>query len=71
MQTITKVTTSTTMLIVYLSDNSFRSFVYANPTAAFLYAATPKQRDNWDIQDQGRAVVWPELGKSLLVEQLG
>lgn len=70
MPTITKVTVSTTMLVVYLSDNTIRPFVYAQAPACFLYPVTMKQRDNWDIQDKGRALVWPELGQSLLVEQL-
>lgn len=59
------------MFIVYLSDNNIRPFLYAQAPACFLYPATPKQRDNWDIQDQGRAVVWADLGRSIVVEQLG
>jgi hypothetical protein len=47
-------------------------FVYTQPPAAFLYSATMKQRENWVIQEQGQAVMWPELGHSLLlVDQLG
>lgn len=59
------------MLNVFLSDNTIKPFFYTQAPATFLYPATPAQRANWDIQDKGRAVVWPELGQSLLVEQLG
>ncbi|QNP54231.1 hypothetical protein H9L05_21365 (plasmid) [Hymenobacter qilianensis] len=65
MATITKVTVSLTMLNVFLSDNTVKPFFYTQPLATFLYTATPQQRENWDIQDKGRAVVWPDLGQSL------
>ncbi|MBO4300463.1 MAG: DUF2442 domain-containing protein [Desulfovibrio sp.] len=42
------------------------------PLLAFpvLAQATQAQRDNWILEDEGRKLGWPELGKSIDIEEI-
>lgn len=56
--------------ILEVSLNDGRN-LYA-PLRAFpgLAEATPAQRDNWILSDNGRTLAWPELGKHFSLEEI-
>jgi hypothetical protein len=68
MANINRIEFTTTTLYVHLSDNTFTHALYTHSNVAFLYAATTQQRNNWSFEDRDRAIVWPELGEKVLLD---
>lgn len=71
MATITKVDVSQTMIMFHLSDHRIRGFNIADPVVAWLYSASMKEREAWDIVDKGTVASWPALNFQVSVEQMG
>lgn len=71
MANINRIDITTTTLYVFLSDNTFQPILLTQPTAAFLYGATPAQRANYELQNRDRQVSWPDLGETIYLDNQG
>jgi hypothetical protein len=71
MANITRIEFTATTIYVYLSDGTMRCNLYTQANVAFLYSATPQQRENWTFAQKDRAITWPDLGETLLLGDKG
>ncbi|KUG06868.1 hypothetical protein ASU33_05965 [Solirubrum puertoriconensis] len=68
MANINRVELTATAVYFHLSDGTFRHCLYTQACATFLYAATPRQRENYVLEQRDSVVNWPDLGGSLTVQ---
>ncbi|KUG08705.1 DUF2442 domain-containing protein [Solirubrum puertoriconensis] len=68
MPNINRVEFTATAIYLHLSDGTFRSCLFTQACAAFLYHATPQQRANWTLEKRDSVISWPDLGVALTVD---